>query len=207
MDAIHKQVTLDLEWNRRQTERYYNNRRSEAPQIQEGQLVYLRRRTIGRNEYNIKTKRTSDKLDCVHLGPFKVLEKLNHDNYKLALPPRMQIHPEFHVSILKPAESDESKVSVEEFEVEAVTGRRVNDRDKTEYLIQWKGYPGEDTWEEVTNLHCPEEIRKFEQTEDPRQSRKRLAQSRSAKERPQRDVNRNGDRQSKVQYQRRPKQA
>ena len=89
MDAIHKQVTLDLDWKKKQTERYYNNHRIEAPQIQEGQMVYLRRRTIGRNEYNIKTKRVSDKLDCIHLGPFKVLRKLEHDNYRLALPPRM----------------------------------------------------------------------------------------------------------------------
>ena len=191
MDAIHKQVALDLEWNRRQTERYYNNHRSEAPQIQEGQLVYLRRRTIGRNEYNIKTKRTSDKLDCVHLGPFKVLKKLDHDNYKLALPPRMQIHPEFHVSVLKPAGLDESETSIDEFNVEAVMGKRVNKENKTEYLIRWEGYPGEDSWEEVTNLHCPEKIREFERTENPKDKRKRLKQQKSAREHRRHDANRN----------------
>jgi RNase H-like domain found in reverse transcriptase/Integrase zinc binding domain/Chromo (CHRromatin Organisation MOdifier) domain len=205
--GIHEQVKLDLEWNKKQTEQYYNNRRSEAPQMQEGQLVYLRRRTIGKNEYNIKTKRASDKLDCIHLGPFRISKKLDHDNYRLALPPRMQIHPEFHVSVLKPAESDESKASVEEFEVEAVIGRRVNDQDKTEYLIQWKGYPGEDTWEEVTNLHCPEEIRRFEHTENPKQSRKRQRQAKVAKARLQYDVDQSGERQLKVHYRQRPKQA
>ena len=181
MDAIHKQVTLDLEWKRKQTERYYNDHRIEAPQLQEGQLVYLRRRTIGKNEYNIKTKRASDKLDCIHLGPFKILKKLGHDNYRLALPPRMQIHPEFHVSVLKLAGPEVSEASTEEFIVEAVLGRRVNKDNKTEYLIQWEGYPGENSWEEATNLYCPDRIREFEQTEDPRNKRKRPKQRKFVK--------------------------
>jgi hypothetical protein len=181
MEAIHKQVTLDLDWKRRQTEKYYNSHRMESPQIQEGQMVYLRRRTIGKNEYNIKTKRTSDKLDCIHLGPFKVTKRLEHDNYRLALPPRMQIHPEFHVSVLKLAGPEVSEESAEEFIVEAILGKRVGKDNKTEYLVQWQGYPGEDSWEEVANLHCPDKIREFECTEDPRSKRKRQGKQRSVK--------------------------
>ena len=181
---------LDLEWKRMQTEHYYNDHRVEAPPIQEGQLVYLRRRTIGRSEYNIRTKRVSDKLDCVHLGPFKVLKKLEHDNYELALPPRMRIHPEFHVSVLKPADPGVSEASVEEFNVEAVLGKRVNKDNKTEYLIKWEGYPGEDSWEEVTNLYCPEKIREFEQTENPKDRRKRLKKQRSVLSQRRRDAGR-----------------
>lgn len=182
METIFKQVAMDLDWNKRQTEKYYNLHRQEAPQIQEGQMVYLRRRTIGRSEYNIKTKRVSDKLDCIHLGPFKVIEKLDHDNYRLALPPRMRIHPEFHVSVLKLAGPEVSEGSAEEFSVEAIAGKRVNKDSKIEYLVKWQGYPGEDSWEEVTNLHCPDRIREYECTEDPRNKRKRQAKQRFAKE-------------------------
>ena len=181
MDAIHKQVSLDLEWKKKQTERYYNEHRSDAPRIEEGQLVYLRRRTIGKNEYNIKTKRTSDKLDCVHLGPFKVLRKLEHDNYRLALPPRMQIHPEFHVSMLKPTDSEDSETPLEEFNVETVLDKRVNEEGKTEYLIRWEGYPEEDSWEEVTNLYCPDKIREYERSKDLKTGTSRPVRRRFAK--------------------------
>lgn len=183
LELIHRQVALDLEWKLLQTERFYNKYRKESPHLCEGQLVYLRRRTLGRNEYNIRTKRASDKLDSVHLGPFRIIEKLDHDNYKLALPPRMQVHPEFHVSLLKPAEPEFEGSAEEEFEVEAVLDKRVSDEGKTEYLIQWKGYPGEETWEDTTNLFCPDEIRRFENKEDPKKKRKRQRLQKYAKSR------------------------
>ena len=56
-----------------------------------------------------------------------------------------------------------------EYEVEAIIDKRVSQKGKTEYLVQWKGYDVEDnSWEESTNLFCPDKIRNFEKTEDPR---------------------------------------
>ena len=75
-DPYNTQIMLDTAWNQKIAKDYYDRKRKDAPELEVGSYVYLRRRTTGRNEYNIKTKRTSDKLDCVHLGPFRVDSKL-----------------------------------------------------------------------------------------------------------------------------------
>ena len=179
MNIIHKQVQLDIMWNKKETKKYYDMNRQTAPELRTGDYVYLRRRTIGKNEYNIKSKRASDKLDCIHLGPFKILEALPHENYKLALPKRMRVHPIFHVSLLYPAtlrKSRNGNVETEEFEVESIIDKRINTQGKMEYLVKWTGYdPTGNTWEEATNLFCPEKVRDFEQKPDPRRNRRRQA--------------------------------
>jgi reverse transcriptase-like protein/integrase-like protein/chromodomain-containing protein len=170
MDSIHRQIQLDMAWSQQRSKEYYDERRTSAPDLSVESYVYLKRRSLGKSDYNIRTKRTSDKLDCVHLGPFKILEKLPNDNYRLALPPRMRVHPEFHVSLLKPTSIQRSEIegdASDEFEVEAIIDKRVNQQGKTEYLIKWMGYdPTENTWEETTNLFCPEAIQSFEKSKD-----------------------------------------
>lgn len=156
MSGIHKQIQLDIAWNLQKAKKYYDEHRSDAPALKVGSYAYLRRRTLGKNEYNVKSKRASDKLDCIHLGPFKIIEKLSNDNYKLSLPTRMRIHPEFHISLLKPTQAQKSLSEVEvsdEFDVEAILAKRINKQGKTEYLVNWVGYDmNENTWEESTNL-------------------------------------------------------
>jgi hypothetical protein len=184
MKAIHKQIQLDLAWSHARTKEYYDKKRSDAPDLQEGSYVFLRRRTIGKSEYNIKTKRYSEKLDSIHLGPFKVLKKLPYDNYALELPKRMRIHPEFHISLLKPIAERDKTPTVEEYEVEKIAGRRTNSEGETEYLVKWQGYDeNENTWEKTTNLHCPELVRAFEGTTDPKKSRRRRVHSKPARQR------------------------
>jgi hypothetical protein len=178
LPRIHEQVKLDIAWNQQRAKLYYDQKRTDTPKIPVNSFVYLRRRTLNKKEYNIKSKRNSDKLDSVHLGPFKVESELPNDNYKLELPARMRIHPIFHVSLLKPTTnqgSEHEDEAFEEFSVEAILGRRINDKGKTEYLVKWEGYAAEEaSWEETTNLFCPELVREFEETDNPRKRRKRV---------------------------------
>jgi hypothetical protein len=53
-----------------------NKKRSKGLDLQEGEMVYLRRK-------NIKTLRPSEKLDHTKLGPFKILKKYGSVTYKL----------------------------------------------------------------------------------------------------------------------------
>ena len=59
-------------------------------------MVYLLRK-------NIKTKRSSDKLDYTKLGPFKIQEKLEPVTFRLELLRHMRIHLVFHISLLEKA--------------------------------------------------------------------------------------------------------
>jgi hypothetical protein len=62
-------------------------------------MVYLLRK-------NIKTKRLSDKLDYIKLGPFKIIRKLGLVAFKLEIPEGMRIHPVFYISLLEPVPRD-----------------------------------------------------------------------------------------------------
>jgi reverse transcriptase-like protein/integrase-like protein/chromodomain-containing protein len=179
MKKIHEQVRLDLDWSKVKSKEYYDKKRSNAPELKVGSYVYLRRRTLGKKDYNIQTKRPSNKLDCIHQGPFKIMQALPHDNYRLALPERMRIHPESHVSLLKPTNVRSSGVEDEasdEYEVETVRAKRKNQYGGTEYLIKWAGYDSdENTWEDTTNLYCPDKVREFENVRPDRRGMKRAS--------------------------------
>ena len=167
MKIYHRNIKLDLEWNKTQQQKYYDKGRVEAPSLEEGDRVYLRRRTLGQRKFNIKTARTSTKLDHLQLGPFRVKKKLNYDNYELALPPRMRIHPVFHISLLQPTKNPESNENIEaddeEFEVEEILDQRIR-KGITEYRIRWKGYdPEDDSWEPTSHLNCPEKVKEFKE--------------------------------------------
>ncbi|KAL5790539.1 hypothetical protein ACOSQ2_005427 [Xanthoceras sorbifolium] len=98
-------------------------------------------------------------------GPFPILRKVGKVSYKVELPPRLKIHPVFHVSHLKPYHADTEDPSrgessraptavvtsydkeVEEILADRVVRKRGVPR-SSEYLIKWKGLPtSEATWE------------------------------------------------------------
>jgi len=88
----------------------------------------------------------------------------------------MQIHPVFHISLLVSTELREAQSGGDgsvEFEVETIKNKRINTQGKVEYLIKWQGYsPKDNTWEESTNLFCPEKVRDFEKKNNPQMHRK-----------------------------------
>jgi transposase InsO family protein len=166
MRIYHHSIKMEQEWMKEQYKRYYDQKRVEAPSLEEGGRVYLRRRTLGQKKFNVKTLRESTKLDQLQLGPFTIKKKLDFDNYELLLPPRMKIHPVFHISLLQPTENPETIEDIEandaEYEVEKILDKRTR-KGVTEYKIRWKGYSNEDdTWEPTSHLNCPEKIREFQ---------------------------------------------
>jgi transposase InsO family protein len=170
MKIVHQSISQEIDWATKEFKRHYDNKRREAPGIEVGSHVYLKRRSTGQKQFNIKTLRDSAKLDSLQLGPFKVEERLRNDNYRLKLPSSMRIHPIFHVSLLKPTvneETSEAPVAMDDsYEVEKVLGKRTR-KGKTEYLIKWTGYDDQaNTWEPTAHLNCPERIREFNQRKD-----------------------------------------
>src|SRR5579862_7939740 len=114
---------------------------------------------------NLRLSRPSKKLDFRFLGPFQITEALGKQAYRLDLPKTLgAIHPVFHVSLLEPYHRRDGEAPSappapilledggEEYEVEAILDTRLW-RGKTQYLIQWVGYPDwETSWEDEGNL-------------------------------------------------------
>jgi len=128
MRQVHRQVEMDMQWNKLTTKKYYDQKRKQTPQFRTGEHVYLRRRTTGEKTFNIKTGRRSQKLDSIKIGPYRIQEKLDNDNYRLNLPLRMRIHPIFHVSLLSLTRNPETQTEIEvedEYEVEQILDKRI----------------------------------------------------------------------------------
>jgi hypothetical protein len=49
-------------------------------------------------------------LDYKLIGPYTILERVGSRAYKLDLPPSIQLHPVFHISLLEPAEPDSEPI-------------------------------------------------------------------------------------------------
>lgn len=123
-------------------------------------------------------------------GPFRVLKKVGKVAYKLELPPKLKLHPVFHVSMLKPYHGDEDdptrnkstrapigkKVSYDR-EVETVIADRVirerHCKPRREYLIKWKGLPeSEASWEPEEALwQFHDQLERFHAEDTTRASR------------------------------------
>ncbi|GME32536.1 reverse transcriptase domain protein [Neofusicoccum parvum] len=145
LKALHRQLQLDLEFNRYLMSRYYDRRHQEAPELKEGDKVYLLRK-------NIKTKRPNNKLDFKKIGPFEIAEKLGKVNYRLKLPKTMRIHPVFHVALLEPAPANATLLrQTEEMRPENPDADENQDwvvekvldsgyiNGQFKYLLQWEG--------------------------------------------------------------------
>ncbi|KAK3538874.1 hypothetical protein QTP86_018765 [Hemibagrus guttatus] len=130
-------------------------RRSQAPDYQPGQKVWLSTR-------DIKLRLPCKKLSPRFIGPFPIVRKINPVTYRLQLPHEYKIHPVFHVSLLKPhhpsvspstepgaAEEPPIPLLIDDGPAylvkEVLDSRRRGGR--LEYLVDWEGYgPEERSW-------------------------------------------------------------
>jgi len=148
--------------------RYYNQRRTPAPDYKPGDKVYL-------DGADITTTRPSRKLSHKYLGPFPVDRRVGSNAYRLKLPPSMhRIHPVFNVIKLTPVPLDpivgrhaqpppppEIVDGEEEWVVEEILDSKVMNR-KLRYLIKWKDFGIEhNTWEPWDNVHAPDLVAEF----------------------------------------------
>lgn len=137
-----------------------DKRRSERS-FQVGDFVYLRLQPYVQTSL---APRSHHKLCFKYFGPFKILSKIGAVAYKLELPPSSNIHPVFHVSLLKSAPPSPSllgKVLPDSEDMlqipERVLQTRLHQRGQAvvpQVLIKWSGLD-EDlaTWEDKEALH------------------------------------------------------
>jgi hypothetical protein len=125
---------------------------------------------------HLKIKSKSQKLNPKRLGPFKVLDRVGNLDYRIELPPTMDLHNVSHADQLTRATINEmygklpqpNPIEIDgdlEFKVEKILDSKHGRHYSSGilYLVQWKGYgPGGDMWEGIKNLeHAKKAIADF----------------------------------------------
>lgn len=163
-----------------ETRSKYYNQKHQAQEFQKGDLVKL-------STKNLRFKELPRKLCPRFIGPFRVLERIGSQAYRLALPEKYsRLHNVFPIQVLEiwktrkgstprepltmPSLEDE-----EEWEVEEVVDRRLIKGDLY-YLVKWKDWPSEyNTWEPKQHLtNAAQRVQQFEKAQQ-RKSRPRRA--------------------------------
>jgi Integrase zinc binding domain/Chromo (CHRromatin Organisation MOdifier) domain len=146
-----------------------NRFRQQAPSFKVGDKVWL-------NLTNIRTTRTSKKLDAKH-AKFTVIEVVGSHSYRLDTPPG--IHNVFHSKLLRPASSDPLPSQIqddtqpppqiigddEEYEVEEIRDEKIVRRrgqEKRQFLVKWTGY-ARPTWEPYEALQDTAALDRWEE--------------------------------------------
>ena len=170
MEDALKEAKATLVKSKDDMAKYYNWRRTPAPDYQPRDKVYL-------DTSDIQTTRPSQKLSHWRLGPFTIVGKVRNSAYCLHLPPSMsRLHPVFNVIKLTPVPYDpilghcphpppllEIIDGVEEWIIEEILDSWMINR-KLHYLVKWEGFRIEhNSWEPANNIHAPEHITEFHQ--------------------------------------------
>ena len=160
-------------------QKYYDQRHRDL-HYSVGDLVLLSTR-------NLRMKGTPAKLQCRFVGPFKIIEVIGQQAYRLALPEDWKIHPVFHVSLLKnwrtanlqedqPLPAD-AVPDVEEpyYEIEKILRWRkvkINKKIIKQYLVLWRGYPVEEaSWVQASQFSHPEQLQDYLKEDNPEEEK------------------------------------
>ena len=142
-------------------QRKYRNMHRRQVDFQPGEMVYLSTKNLP-----LKQGAEVEKLLPRFIGPFKIMEKIGKNAYKLDLPETVRLYPVFNVRYLRifidpdivfPGRKIDRPPPVitqygEEFVVEKILAKRIR-RGKTEYKVRWKGYSAlDDSWEPEQTL-------------------------------------------------------
>ena len=170
-----KLARQNLDRSVRMQAKYYDKKHRDV-RYKVGDLVLLSTR-------NLKMKGTPSKLQKRFVGPFRVMETIGEQAYRLTLPTEWKIHPVFHVSLLRAwkaadvhedqpvSQDDIPEVEEPYWEIERLLRWRKIKKNKKiikEYLVLWKGFPVEEaSWVQAEQFSHPEQIQKYIEEDQP----------------------------------------
>ena len=101
LQMLQKELQKNIQFLNKHMILYANKKRDKESTFKKKNKEYLLR-------WNIKTKRSSNKLNHTKLESYKILEIKKSINYKLNLSAFMKIHSIFHICLLKSADLNTS---------------------------------------------------------------------------------------------------
>ena len=130
---------------------------------------------------------TPGKLQRRYTGPFRVLETMGQQAYRLSLPDTWKIHLVFHVLLLKnwtaanlqedqPISHDDiPEVEEPYYEIEKILHChkvKIINKIIKQYLVLWRGYPVEDAmWIEANQFSYPEQLQEYLREYQPQEEK------------------------------------
>ncbi len=96
LKRTHEEMAKQIDKTNQQVRERGIKRKRMAPQLEEGDKVYL-------STKNLRSTRPCKKFDHKKVGPFLIKQRKGPVNYELELPKGARIHPVFHTSLLEPA--------------------------------------------------------------------------------------------------------
>ena len=163
LHALRQDLREKLQKSQERMATYYD-RRHVPKQFRVGDLVKLSTRHL---------KLKNAKLAPRWVGPFRVIERVGGQAYRLALPAQYsRLHDVFPVQLLEDYQARDNSPDLlpmpeledpqDEWEVEEVRDSKRIDG-KRHYLIKWTGWPSEyDSWEPEEHLeNAPEAVARF----------------------------------------------
>jgi len=141
--------------------KYQNKKRKMAPQLKEGDRMYLLTK-------NLKIRKKSKKLDHVKVESFFIKAVKESINYELDLSKNARVFSVFYISLLESVDPSTSIQKTFHYKVQEESRYEVEkilEQQGQNYLIKWKEYPtSENTWEPKKNLDdCYDLIQRFHQ--------------------------------------------
>jgi len=170
MKERHEEAKAALVKSQEEMKKQADRNRKEAEEYKVGDKVL-----ISTKDFSMELmKRVMKKLTEKFIGPYVVRKIVSENAVELELPASLRIHPVVNVRrIVKYREQVEEQKKIppppvevageKEYKVEEILNRQER-RDKTKYLVKWKGYTAEEnTWEGVENLkNAMEKVKGFE---------------------------------------------
>jgi hypothetical protein len=163
LEECRAKATAKLKAARAYQQEYFSRTKDGGPNKRDVHFAVSKK--VYLDSRHISTARLKKKLEYKYLGPFRILERIRAQVYRLDLPGSMQIYPIFHVSLLKAFNPDDqfqreqaapmevvSQEGPDMYDIDHIIKRRMEEGVWL-YRVRWKGYPPEeDTWEAAINI-------------------------------------------------------
>jgi hypothetical protein len=165
--TVHKLIVDQLHIAKAK-QKHYADQRSTPKQFDVGERVML-------STQNLKLlNQPSKKFRSRYVGPYKIIEKISSQAFKLDLPSNMKVHPVFHISLLKEFNSLTPETEIPDnipssndmiygddtFFVHSIINHKIANHPATYakgpallFRVKWEGYDSsEDSWEPYVNV-------------------------------------------------------